>query len=108
MTKTEHEEAIEKAKIDYHPAFTISNETFTQAAAEILNVPIERVEVRRCILMGDEFGKLTVYLYKEDDLYKIYYWSDNGAIQYTHLSPNIYKFKEELNQKSDDSATANR
>ncbi len=87
---------IEKAKIDYNPVWRISNETFTKAASELLNIPIECVEVRRCIMSGTQFGRLTVYVYSESDEFKEYYDLRNGAIRHTNLSPNINEFKKEL------------
>lgn len=92
---------IEKAKVNYSPVWSISNIVFTKAAVDILKVAADRVEVRRCILAGDKHGKLTVYVYKEDDKNKKYYYNfDNGAITYNNLSPNIDKFKEELKRQS--------
>lgn len=96
---TEQEKQIEDAKINYSAVWNISNKTFTKKASEVLNIPIERVEVRRCIMMGDEFGKLTVFIYKENDEEKAYYRSHNGSIQYSNLSPNIYEFTSELEKK---------
>ena len=57
------EEEIEKAKTEYSPVWRISNEVFTRRASEILNIPIERIQVLRWILAGDDWGKLCVYVF---------------------------------------------
>lgn len=93
---TEQEKQIEDAKINFSAVWRISDEVFTKKASEVLNMPIERVEVRRCIMMGNEFGKLTVYVYKEDDDGKAYYRLNNGSKQYSNLPPNIYEFQSAL------------
>lgn len=97
MTKQENK--IEDAKINFSAIWRISDEVFTKKAGDVLNMPIERVEVRRCIMMGSEFGRLTVFVYKEEDEDKLYYRLNNGCIQYSNLSPNIYKFEKELKNK---------
>ena len=97
---TEQDKQIEEAKTNYSPVWSISNKIFTQAACEILKLPIERVEVRRCVMMGDEWGKLSVYIYKESDEEKAYYRSNNGAIEYRKLSPNLNEFKSQLTEKT--------
>lgn len=95
---TEQEKQIEDAEINYSPVWRISGEVFTKKASELLNMPIERVEVRRCIAMGIGWGKLTVYVYQEDDDEKAYYRLHNGSTQYVNLSPNIYEFQSALEQ----------
>jgi len=92
------EQQLEEAKINYSPIYKISGEVFTQTACEILNIPIERMEVRRHIGGGGHFGTLTVYVYLENDEDKQYYHFENGATHYEHLSPNIDKFKKELKE----------
>jgi hypothetical protein len=94
------QEEIEDAKINYSAVYRISDEIFTQVACEVLNIPISRVQITRCISIGSEFGKLTVHVYKEDDERKAYYAFDNGAIRYDYLSANINEFKNELKTKS--------
>lgn len=90
---------LEKSKINWDAAYGVSEQVFTQAACDILGLPIERIEVRRCIQMGSQWGRLTVYVYKENDERKAYYDLTNGAMWYTNLSPNIHKFKTELAEK---------
>ncbi len=96
MNTTEREQQIEDAKINYSAIWRISREVFMKKASETLNIPIERLELCRCIMMGNEFGKLTVYVYKKDDTEKAYYRLNNGSVQYTNLSPNIYEFENQL------------
>ena len=90
------EQEIEDAKINFSTIQKISNIVFLQKASEVLNIPVERVEVRRCIVMGNGYGKLTEYVYKEDDKKKEYYQLSNGSKQYFNLSPNIFEFEKEL------------
>jgi uncharacterized protein (UPF0128 family) len=93
------DERLEESKVNWNVAYGVSEETFTQAAAEILSLPIERIEVRRCILMGSGFGRLTVFVYSSDDEDKYYYRLNNGATCHTNLSPNIHEFKVQLADK---------
>ena len=87
---------IEDAKINYSPVYRISNEVFTKKASDVLKVPIERVQVHRNIMSGSTWGKLSVYIFKENDEEKAYYRLNNGAVVYEHLNPNIYEFEKEL------------
>lgn len=93
------ESDIEKAKTDYHPAWSISGIVFTGAAVKIVGVAADRVEVRRCVAAGKNWGKLTVYVYLETDDEKAYYRLNDGSTRYENLSPNIHKFKEELKNR---------
>lgn len=87
---------LKEAEINYSAVWRISNEVFTKKASEVLNMPIERVEVRRNIMMGNTFGTLHVIVYDEKDEEKAYYRLNNGAKHYEYLSPNIFEFERAL------------
>lgn len=93
---TQHDIEIEKAKVDYSAIYRISNEVFTQAACDILDIPMDLLEVRRNIMSGKNFGTLCVIIYQKDDTEKAYYRLDNKAIHYDYLPPNIDEFKKAL------------
>lgn len=94
-----HIHLLINSKINYNAGYGVSERFFTQAAVDIVGLPAERIEVRRCIMMGPEFGRLTVYIYRADDEEKAYYRLNNGAVQHRFLSPNIYEFKAQLSAK---------
>ena len=97
MTREEQVQLeLKEAEINYSAVWRISNEVFTKKASEVLNMPIERVEVRRNIMMGDRFGTLHVIVYDEKDEEKAYYRLNNGAKHYEYLPPNIYEFERAL------------
>ncbi len=93
------EEALKDAEINYSPNKRISSQVFTKKASEVLNVPIQRVEVRRTIFNGDGFGTLTVFVYAETDQEKLYYKTDNRTKRYKYLPTNIHAFENELNKR---------
>ncbi len=78
---------------------TSHNVIFRKAAAEILNIHITRIDVRRQVTTGPNYGKLTVYVYRMDDELKQYYHMDNGATKYRALSPYLATFKRQLKKK---------
>jgi hypothetical protein len=87
---------LKEAEINYSAVWRISSEVFTKKASEILNMPIERVEVCRNIMMGNSFGTLHVIVYDEKDEEKAYYRLNNKAKHYEYLPPNIYEFERAL------------
>jgi hypothetical protein len=97
----EMEVILNKAKIEFNTVYTISYETFSAAACEVLKVRKEKLEVRRCIGDDEHFGKLTVYVYKDDDEDMEYYDRSNGSKKYRHLPTNIESFKEVLSKVID-------
>lgn len=100
MTREEEVEIeLKGAEINYSAVWRISNETFTKKASEVLNIPIERLQVCRNIMMGDSFGLLSVIVYRENDEEKAYYRLNNGATKYENLPNNIYDFTSALIHK---------
>ncbi len=95
-TESQLHDKLKDAEINYSAALRISNKVFTKKASDILNVPIERVEVHRNIMIGKSFGTLHVIVYHEKDEEKAYYRLNNGAKHYEYLPPNIYEFEKEL------------
>lgn len=97
MTREEEVQIeLKEAEINYSAVWRISNEVFTKKASEVLNMPIERVQVHRNIMMGASWGTLHVIVYREDDEEKAYYRLNNGAKHYDNLPPNIYEFERAL------------
>lgn len=90
---------LKNAEVNFSPIWKISEEVFTKKASEILNIPIERVEVRRNIMMGNTFGTLHVIIYDEKDKEKAYYRLNNGAKHYENLPPNIFEFERKLTKQ---------
>lgn len=86
----------DQAHIHYSPLWKVSNEVFTKAAAEILGVSVDRVEVRRCVLSGKNHGKLTVYVYGKYTTKRVYYHMDKSTMTIRFLSPQIDEFKKSL------------
>lgn len=87
---------LKNAEVNFSPIWKISEEVFTKKASEILNIPIERVEVRRNIMMGNTFGTLHVIIYDEKDKEKAYYRLNNGAKHFENLPSNIFEFASAL------------
>jgi hypothetical protein len=97
MTREEEVQIeLKEAEINYSAVWRISNEVFTKKASEVLNMPIERVEVRRNIMMGSTFETLHVIVYDEKDEEKAYYRLNNNAKHYEYLPQNIYEFERAL------------
>jgi hypothetical protein len=94
-------DAIEDSKINYSAAYGVSEAVFTQKASEVLNVPIDRVEVRRNIMSGKSFGTLHVIVYEGEDQEKAYYRLNNKATHYDNLPSNIYEFEEDLKWRNE-------
>ena len=90
-----HSEAIESAKVEFSAVYKISTEVFTQVASEILNVPINLIQVRRCILATENFGKLYVFVFNSPENQE-YYNLKKGEVCYKHLPSNIDLFTKEL------------
>jgi len=86
---------IEKAKSEYSPTWRISNEVFCQAASETLGVPITLLQVRRCVLKGESWGKLTVFVFNNTEG-QTYYSLNEGERAYRNLPTNINEFQTEL------------
>lgn len=102
MTREEEVEIeIENAKTEYSPIWKISGEVFTKKASEVLNMPIERVEVRRNIMSGNTFGTLHVIVYDEKDEEKAYYRLNNKATHHEYLPSNIHEFTNELKKRNE-------
>ena len=103
MTRDEDrslEMAIERAKFQYSAVWKISNEVFTKKASEILNIPIERIQVRRYIAAGELWGTLSVFVFNGSENQR-YYALSKGEYVYDKLPSNIYGFtKELLNKKN--------
>ena len=97
MTREEEVQIeLKEAEINYSAVWRISNEVFTKKASEVLNMPIECVQVHRNIMMGASWGTLHVIVYDEKDEEKAYYRLNNGAKHYENLPPNIYEFERVL------------
>jgi len=90
------QQALKDAEINYAPVWQVSNSVFTKKASEVLNTPIERVEVRRNIMIGKNFCTLHVIVYDESDEEKAYYRLNNGAKHYDCLPTNIHDFASAL------------
>lgn len=94
MTREEQVQIeLKKAEINYSAVWRVSNEVFTKKASEALNMPIERVEVRRNIMMGNNFGTLHVIVYDDKDEERAYY---RLAKHYEYLPSNIFEFERAL------------
>jgi hypothetical protein len=90
---------IEKGKTEYSPVWIISNEVFTKKASEILNIPIERIQVRRCVMGGENWGKLSVFVFNRSEDQRYYSLSD-GEYVYDKLPSNINDFSSALAKKT--------
>ena len=90
---------IEKAKTEYSPVWRISSEVFTQKASEILNIPIERIQVRRWVAAGENWGKLSVYVFNDAEEQR-YYALSKGEYVYDKLPSNIDEFSGALAKKT--------
>jgi hypothetical protein len=93
-------QAIRDSEIEYSPIWKVSHEIFTKKASEILGVPTDRISVNRNIMMGNDFGTLSVIVYLETDEERQYYRIHNGATRYKKLPSNIYEFERVLREKS--------
>jgi len=106
MTKSdneiEYEKAKELAKVEYHAAWRVSDEVFTKRASEILGVPIDRIQVRRYVGVGENWGKLYVYVFNDTEDQR-FYALRNGERVYEKLPTNINEFSEMLTLKKQES-----
>jgi len=91
----ELKDEIKKAKIEYSPVWRISSEVFTKAASEILDIDIKRLQVRRHIIAGDNWGKLSVFVFNNTEDQR-YYALEKNEYVYDKLPTNINEFKNAL------------
>jgi len=90
---------IEEAKTEYSAIWRISNEVFTKAASEVLKIDQDYLQVRRCVMAGENWGKLTVFVFNSKDVQHYYSLSD-GEKAYVNLPTNIDEFKSALANES--------
>lgn len=92
----EEEKSLKDAVTNYATHLKISREVFTKKASEILEIPIDRVEVRHSTSSELNSKTLTVFVYDETDKEKAYYRRGNGSVHYEELPTNIYDFEKSL------------
>ena len=89
---------IEKSKTEYSPIWRISNEVFTDVASKVLNIDKDFLQIRRCIMTGKNWGKLTVFVFNDKEE-QYYYSLYEGEKAYRNLPSNIDDFKSALANK---------
>jgi hypothetical protein len=77
----------------------ISNEVFTKKASEILNISIELIQVRVCVMAGENWGKLSVFVFNSSEDQR-YYALSEGEYVYDKLPSNINEFSSALAKKT--------
>lgn len=87
-----------KSKISYSNVFKNIDEKFVQAASEILGVDKYLIQVRKNIVSGPNYGKLSIFVFIDKENQE--YWNlSEGEKEYYYLSPNLNEFKKELIKK---------
>ena len=99
METNKQNSEIEKAKTEYSAVYNASNKAFTEVASSVLGIFKSRLEVRRHVADDVNFGKLTVFVYREG--FSRQYYDINACSKvYANLPSNIVEFEKELRDKA--------